>query len=148
MSRNEAQIGIGHVSLISQRYNLVDYTTPTYFVEYGHITSKPKPLDPFKNVVSPFDNFVWLCIVGTVALMGLVFALVHFTYTRTPILSEQLAPVTHVMDYVASPASLLVNQDGIPWFEALPRASAGSVLNLFWTGTSLVLTLAYISNLR
>ena len=74
--------------------------------------------------------------------------MLHFTYTRIPSLSPCLVPVIHSIDYVALPASLLTGQDQLPWFEKLPRASAGSLLNMFWIGTCLVLTLAYLSNLR
>ena len=81
-------------------------------------------------------------------VVGGIFGLLHFTYTRIPSLSPCLVPVIHSIDYVALPASLLTGQDQLPWFEKLPRASAGSLLNMFWIGTCLVLTLAYLSNLR
>ena len=87
-------------------------------------------------------------ISGMVLVVGCLFGLLHFIYARIPSLSPRLIPVIHAIDYVALPASLLTGQDQLPWFEKLPRASAGSLLNMFWIGTCLVLTLAYLSNLR
>ena len=52
------------MSLTHERHEVVDFTMPTYFVEYAHVCSKPQRLDPFKNVVSPFSVLVWASIVG------------------------------------------------------------------------------------
>ena len=59
------------------RYQAIDYSVPTYLVEYGHFSVKPKRLDPFDNVVAPFQNTVWMVTAATVVIVGLLLLLIH-----------------------------------------------------------------------
>ena len=60
----------------------MDYTTPTYMVEYGHMSYEPQPLDPFDNVVSPFSRAVWAALAAAAAAAGAAMAAAHHVYRK------------------------------------------------------------------
>ena len=131
VSRGESQLGIGHISVQLDKFQVVDFTSMPYQVEYAHISNKPRPLDPFKNIVSPFHEYVWCGIVAAVAIVGATFAGLHYAYAKvvTPP-HGHLRAYKHSFDFVFLTSSILVNQDRLKWFRGLPRASAGPILGL------------------
>lgn len=56
--------------------------------------------------------------------------------------------VHHPWDFVLLCLGMLAQQPRVTWFELTPRTSAGSLLVIVWSLTSLILGLAYMSNLR
>lgn len=148
VSRKTSWLGIGHVSMTYHRHLAADFTVPTYLVEYGHFSNKPQVLDPFENVVAPFDSLVWATVAATVGLVGLAFLALHAGYARIPALAWRLNRPNSKVDFFLLPLGMLVYQDRVRWFRDLKRHSAGSILVLVWSLGGFVLALSYMSNLR
>jgi hypothetical protein len=134
------------VSITYDRYQVIDYSVPVYPVEYGHMSHEPKAIDPFKNVVLPFDNLVWIFTVSTVVVVGITFAVFYVSYARFG--EQALTPYTHPLDFVLLPLGMLMMQDRVSWFKHFPKSSAGALLVITWSVGCLILVLAYTSNLR
>ena len=148
---NPFRIGTGHVSITHDRYQVVDYSIPTYLVEYSHFALKPKVLDPFENIVMPFQNSVWMITAATVVLMGsclLIIYRVYDTLSEDDLLPFPLLTIKNPADFILLPLSMLVQQDRLKWFKFAYKTSAGSMTVLLWSLGGLVLMLSYVSNLR
>ena len=116
------------------RYQVIDYSVPTNLVEYGHMSLKPTVLDPFKNIVMPFDNVVWGFIVLTVVITCLAFLLLYWTYDYLEWkLPFQLRQMQNKLDFIILPVGMLVQQDRICWFSRSSKRSAGSLMVLVWS---------------
>lgn len=143
-----SSLGIGHVSITLDRYQIIDYTEPTYFVEYANLSPKPKVLNKYANVVAPFSPLVWLCLVGCIAAIGLTMLIHLMGYSKIPFFKTLIQKPESAIDYLIIPMSMLVTQDRMSWFHQLDRSSSGAFLVLLWSMCALTLNLAYLSNLR
>ncbi|TRY72119.1 hypothetical protein TCAL_00277 [Tigriopus californicus] len=148
VQQGASSLGIGHVSITSDRYQIIDYTEPTYFVEYAQLSPKPKVLNKYANIVAPFSPLVWLCLVGCVAAMGLTMFIHLKGYDQMPFFATLIRKPQSAIDYMIIPMSMLVTQERMNWFHQLDRSSSGALLVLVWSMCALTLNLAYLSNLR
>ena len=109
--------------------SVVDFTFSPYSVELSHVSNKPRPRDPFKNVVAPFTNEVWFGVVLVVVLVGACFLGIHTVYTAVLGLERVKKGPRYLLDFAVLPLSILVNQKGLKGFKRRPRwTSAGSVM--------------------
>ena len=69
MATRQSQIGIGHITQSYGLSKMVDLTVHPYTFEFQHMYNIPKPLNPFYNIVSPYDQFVWACICAMVLVV-------------------------------------------------------------------------------
>jgi hypothetical protein len=68
-----SQIGIGHVSLIHERYQVVDFTEVTYFQDNGIVSTKPRTISNYEKLTKPFSKLLW-------ALTAIVFFFTTATF--------------------------------------------------------------------
>ena len=66
-----SDMSIGHMALTIDRFWATRFTASPYSLEYGFVAAKPKPLDPYTNVISVFQYSVWM---GT--LLGYFFTVI------------------------------------------------------------------------
>ena len=60
---------------------LISYTTPPYFSKILFVTTVPRPMDPFLNLVYPFTNTIWAILVASVFTVGATSWLVYKSYS-------------------------------------------------------------------
>ncbi len=82
-------MGVGHIGLVHSRFQMVDYTCYTYFLEVGHKTRKPIPVDPIFNLLAPFHVWVWLGTGVSVVVAVLAFFIVAKCHGFIGALSKQ-----------------------------------------------------------
>lgn len=70
-----SDIGIGHVSILYQRYLLVDYLSVIYRSSVYLMSKKPEPTPPTGNVLKPFPTDLWAVVSATLVLSTLAFVL-------------------------------------------------------------------------
>lgn len=66
-----SDMSIGHMAVTFDRFWAVRFVAAPYSLEYGFVAAKPKPLDPYTNVISVFQYSVWM---GT--LLGYFFTVI------------------------------------------------------------------------
>lgn len=63
--RRESDMGIGHVVLLHERQQVVDYTPILYVMENGLVTRKLEETPNYANIAKPFSATLWLLFLGT-----------------------------------------------------------------------------------
>ena len=137
-----------------------------YSVEYGYASNIPKPLKPYKNVIFPFSDVVWITVLAASLVAIGTFALIHSTY-QVSLFSDDYLLATgfskarrdkvHFSNFLLLPIAMLVNQSFAKekWLSGSSfRGTLGSrtqgtslrILYLFWTLFTWVLTMSYLSN--
>ena len=75
MSKKKSEIGIGQTSMVSYRYNLVDYLHWMYVYEFLISTIKPKEVSSLWTLLYPFDFYVWIFTIASVTAV-LIFLII------------------------------------------------------------------------
>ena len=52
----------------------MEFSPPLFRLDLILLAPKPKPLDPIWNLVKPFSQTVWICILAAVIATGILFA--------------------------------------------------------------------------
>ena len=63
MKNGISDIGIGHISLLHYRYQMVDYTFSLYNLENFLVTSKPQPIPLYQNIIKPLPLEIWIPLI-------------------------------------------------------------------------------------
>ena len=146
----DSWLGLGHVSIVHDRYQVIDYSIPTYLVEYGHFSRKPMPISNNLNALKAFDWYIWAALIVTLALIAAAFYFIYRMFEKLAMVAKlpfELNKVGHSVDFVLLPTSMLVSQENVRWFNKSSRASSGSILVIFWAMCCLILHFAYKQNL-
>ncbi|CAB4059398.1 GRIN [Lepeophtheirus salmonis] len=118
LSEDKADMGISTPGISYYRHLVVKYTVSVYRQTIDYMCTKPKPLPSYLNIVRPFLDFVWLCILISTIVMAL------FLYIFYKILRKQ-----GIMN----------------WFTTW---SSGRILTITWNIFRTILIMAYCCNLR
>lgn len=79
---NESQIGIGHLIMDESAKKYVDQPRYLYDLNLLFAVPKPKPLPPVLNTLRPFPALLWGSICITVAISGMVIAMIYCCQER------------------------------------------------------------------
>ena len=71
-------------------------------VEYGHLSYKPLPLDPFDNVVNPFSHTVWAFTAAAAGAAGAAMAAAHSVYAKGGTFPHKIRREAHRCNTVKS----------------------------------------------
>ena len=68
--KRTSTFGTGFLNFDWQRWQLVDFSKFTVLNEFRWECRKPQELEPFYNIVTPFQLNVWYLTTGSVLLIG------------------------------------------------------------------------------
>lgn len=123
--------------------HLIDFSAPVYQMSPIYITRRPQKLPALTNIITVcctqltkvkevltqfhssnyqvFDPVLWICIYGTLFLMGCFIAFIYYIYAVKLPLEGLVKPSTWI-DFALVPAKC-VEPDQFKWF---PRHSTGA----------------------
>ena len=68
--KQTSMFGTGFINFVWARWQLVDFSKFTVLTEFRWECRKPQELEPFYNIVTPFQLNVWYLTTGSVLLIG------------------------------------------------------------------------------
>ncbi|XP_023345277.1 glutamate receptor 1 [Eurytemora carolleeae] len=138
-----ADIGVTFISYTYERIQFVAYTLPVGLDVSNWISMYPGKVSPATNIVKVFDTKGWIAI--GICTLAIGFALLLVRFVGQDIEFKQPDAVLVMLMPLA-----VLNAEQMPdWFILkTTRVISGSILLMFWSLASTLLTLAFSSNLR
>ena len=88
------------------RFRAVRFTAPVYGLEYGLAATRPRPLDPYMNVVAVFRPAVWAGVAAALLAFVVAFAASDVVYSRCGIVPtgkvRQKQPSLQILNWASS----------------------------------------------
>ncbi len=114
--------------------------------ELQYLTRTPRPLRTFNEIFKPFPINVWLSFGFTLLSLGFLMYLAHKMYHLNALINFKLCRRERsLLNFLIFPFAKITEPEPLPWFNKL---SAGKLLVILWTITSIVFVMFYTSNLR
>lgn len=137
----KTDIGVGHVGMVWPRAQIIDYTAFTYYLEVGHKTRKPIPVNAIFNIFTPYTTNLWISLVIAIFIASICFAI-----------SAKLGPYWHIfhwIDFGIMPLSMLMESSmlELEFFKKVKKTKNGFILLSSWTIATFFFVKAYESNL-
>ncbi len=87
--------GLGHLAVIQGRFEVVDFTSTTYFETLRLFVLKPRPVDPFLKAFEPIDTYGWIAYLVSAFITGCltILILLKHPYCRSDTESERILKV-------------------------------------------------------
>ena len=68
--------------MTNDRQNVIDYSYPYNFVSITFMSPMPT-ISYFDNLLQPFDSYIWILIIITLLILGLIICITNNKTTRT-----------------------------------------------------------------
>ncbi|XP_034943629.1 probable glutamate receptor [Chelonus insularis] len=78
--RNESDFFPGYLGMTSSRLGAIDYTKPLFLSNDRFFYSKPPPSLKWNQFLKPFNHDIWLAIMLSILLFGVVITYLEFIY--------------------------------------------------------------------